>query len=138
MSSHRDVVRMRHMLDHASEAVALIKGQSRKNLDTDRVRCLALVRLLEIVGEAAGRVSEQTQTEYPAIPWSQIISLRNRLIHGYDSVDMDVLWKILSHDLPSLIEALKTISDLREQILANNSQKDPKPCQKSISMNFWI
>ena len=116
MPRPNDILRMQHMLDHTREAVALIQGRTRKNLDTDRVLALALVRLLEIIGEAAGRVSEHTQTEYTTIPWPEIISLRNRLIHGYDSVDMDVLWEILSHDLPALVDALQTIPDLKEQV----------------------
>ncbi len=74
---------------------------------SDRVLSLALVRLLEIVGEAARRVSDETREAHPEVPWSQIVGLRNRLIHGYDSVDLEILWRILSDDLPRLIEALE-------------------------------
>jgi uncharacterized protein with HEPN domain len=95
------------MLDHSHEALALIKNKKRRDLDTDRVLSLALVRLLEIVGEAANRVSENAKKQRPEIPWSQIISLRNRLIHGYDSVDLDILWQILNEDVPSLIAKLQ-------------------------------
>jgi len=79
------------MLEHAREAMQLVAGRNRSDLDTDRVLSLALVRLLEIVGEAATRVSSEARARHPAIPWSEIVSLRNRLIHGYDAVDMDVL-----------------------------------------------
>jgi uncharacterized protein with HEPN domain len=102
-----DVVRMRHMLDHAREAAALARGAVRGDLDSKRTLCLALVRLLEIVGEAASRVSKGARDECPAIPWSQIVSLRNRLIHGYDSIDLDILWEILTGDLPKLIDELR-------------------------------
>jgi uncharacterized protein with HEPN domain len=104
-----DLVRLRHMLDSASEAVELIQGISRADLDTNRVLSLALVRLLEIVGEAASKVTVDTRQETPAIPWSQIVSLRHRLIHGYDTINMDILWKILADDLPVLIAQLKRI-----------------------------
>ncbi len=70
---------------------------------------LALVRLLEIIGEAANRIPNDEQAQYPQIPWAQVVSLRNRLIHGYDSVDFDILWQIVSQDLPPLIAALETI-----------------------------
>jgi uncharacterized protein with HEPN domain len=70
---------------------------------------LALVRLLEIVGEAANRVSSGTRSQLTAIPWLQIISLRNRLVHGYQSVDMDILLEIINHDLSPLIEELQKI-----------------------------
>jgi uncharacterized protein with HEPN domain len=95
------------MLDHAREAVALVQGKRRVDLDSDRLLNLALVRLLEIIGEAANRIPEQAR--YPQIPWPQIVSLRNRLIHGYDSVDFDILWQIVTEDLPPLIASLEGI-----------------------------
>jgi len=109
MSRHDNGTSMQHMMDHSREARELIQGKDRSDLDSNRVLLLALVRLMEIVGEAAGRVSDETQTRHPEIPWPQIISLRNRLIHGYDSVDMDVLWEILTGDLPLLITQLGKI-----------------------------
>jgi uncharacterized protein with HEPN domain len=108
--SPEDLVRMRHMLESAREAAALIIDKSRQDLDTERVLSLALVRLIEIVGEAASRVSQTTRHEFSDIPWAQIVSLRNRLIHGYDAVDMDVLWKILTDDLPLLVTQLEKIA----------------------------
>jgi uncharacterized protein with HEPN domain len=107
--SKDDLVRLRHMLDSAMEAAELIKGKSRTDLDTNRVLSLALVRLLEIVGEAASKVTTDTRQQTPSIPWSEIISLRHRLIHGYDTINMDILWKILTDDLSALIGQLKKI-----------------------------
>jgi uncharacterized protein with HEPN domain len=102
-----DLTRWRHMLESAQEAVGLIKGKTRTDLDRDRLLNLALVRLLEIIGEAASRITSPTRLKFPEIPWAQIVSLRNRLIHGYDAVDLDILWKILTEDLPGLINQLK-------------------------------
>ena len=107
MSRKNDTVRLRHMLDHAREAVEMARGRSRSELETDRALNLALVRLLEIVGEAAARVSQETRSRHPKIPWQQIVGLRNRLIHGYDEVDLDILWNIVSADLQPLIDALE-------------------------------
>ena len=70
---------------------------------------LALVRLLEVIGEAAGRIPKEEQESHSEIPWAEITGLRNRLIHGYDSVDMDILWQIIQFDLPPLITALEAI-----------------------------
>ena len=92
MSERREQIRLLHMLDHANEAVALAQGRTRADLDSDRLLELALVRLLEIVGEAANRVPQGVRAMYPDIPWPQIVALRNRLIHGYDAVDLDILW----------------------------------------------
>jgi uncharacterized protein with HEPN domain len=107
MSRHEGDIRLRHMLDHAREAVAMASDRSRAELDTDRQLNLSLVRLLEIVGEAAGRVPAEERVRHPDIPWPEIVGLRNRLIHGYDSVDFDILWQIVSDDLPPLIAALE-------------------------------
>jgi uncharacterized protein with HEPN domain len=67
------------------------------------------VRLLEIVGEAASRVPPEDCARNPEIPWPKIVGLRSRLIHGYDAVDLDILWEIVDHDLPPLVSALETI-----------------------------
>ncbi|HEY7220389.1 MAG TPA: HepT-like ribonuclease domain-containing protein [Candidatus Binatia bacterium] len=97
------------MLDHSHEVVAMAQGKTRQDLDRDRKLNLSLVRLLEIVGEAASRVPKQERDRYSDIPWSEIVGLRNRLIHGYDEVDFDILWQIVTQDLPPLVTALERI-----------------------------
>lgn len=109
MSRHDDTVAIRHMLDHAVEAVAMARGRSRADLDGDRQLNLALVRLVEILGEAARRVGPGTRGAYPHVPWIQIIGTRDRLIHAYDRVNFDILWRIVSEELQPLIEQLRTI-----------------------------
>jgi len=89
---HESDIRLRHMLDHAKEAVAMASGRTRRELDSDRQLNLSLVRLLEIIGEAAGHVPAEERIRHPDIPWPETVGLRNRLIHGYDSVDFDILW----------------------------------------------
>ena len=107
MPPDRDRIRLAHMLEHAKEAIHLVEGRNREDLDTERVLSLALVRLLEIVGEAANRVPVPERGRYPGIPWPQIVGLRNRLIHGYDNVDFDILWQVVTQDLPPLIAELE-------------------------------
>ena len=109
MSKRDDRVSLVDMLNHAEEAVVLSSETSLNDLVADRVMQLALQKLVEIVGEAANRVSEETQQYYQEIPWPQIIGMRNRLVHGYDDVNLDILWKIIQNDLPPLIEQLKAI-----------------------------
>lgn len=94
------------MRDHAAEAVALLRGRSRQDLDEDRLLNLALVRLVEIVGEAASRVPATEQERFVAIPWREVVGMRNRLVHGYDQVDFGVLWQVVQDDLPSLVKEL--------------------------------
>jgi uncharacterized protein with HEPN domain len=107
MAPHDDTVRLRHMLDHALEAVEIMRGRERDDLKRDRILQLALVRLVEIVGEAATRVGPEGQQRWPSIPWQQARGMRNRLIHGYDKVDLDVLWDTIQDDLPALIVQLR-------------------------------
>ena len=95
-----------HMLEHAREAAALAEGKTRSDLAADRTLSLALVRLLEIVGEAATRVPHDIRKLDATVPWADIVGMRNRLIHGYDAVDLDVVWRIVSQDLTPLIAAL--------------------------------
>jgi uncharacterized protein with HEPN domain len=97
------------MRDYAQEASSLIKNKTHEDIAKDRVLNLALTRLLEVVGEAATRVPEDVRKIHSSLPWPQIIGLRHRLIHGYDQVDLDILWTIVSEDLPSLTQQLEKI-----------------------------
>ena len=72
-----------------------------------RTKIDALTRLIEIVGEAATRVSTATRASHSAIPWPEILGLRNRIVHGYDKINLDILWQIVSADLPPLIKQLE-------------------------------
>ncbi len=97
------------MLAHAREAVDMIADKAPEDLGKERMLELALVRLVEIIGEAASRVSQAGQAKTPEIPWREIIGMRNRLIHGYDSVDLNVLWDTVELDRPPLIIRLEKI-----------------------------
>ena len=109
MSRDDPQVRLRHMLAYASEAVALMRDRKRTDLDSDRTLGLAVLRCLEIVGEAASSVPAAMRRRHSSIPWRQIIGMRNRLIHGYDIVDYDIVWNTVCEDLPPLIAELEKI-----------------------------
>lgn len=109
MTQHDDIVRLQHMLENAREAVAMIKGKERSNLGRERMLELSLIRLIAVVGEAATRVTDEGQAKYPSIPWRQVVGMRNRLIHGYDQVDLHILWDTIEEDLPPLITELEKI-----------------------------
>lgn len=107
MTRRDDELTLRQMRQHAMEAIDLLQGRTEHALETDRILGLAIVRLLEIVGEAAARVSADTRQRNPGIPWAEIVGLRNRLIHGYDAVDMAIVWEVATKDLPDLISELE-------------------------------
>ena len=113
MPKTEDAVRVRHMFDAAQKAIEFTEKCTRQDLDKDEKLALSITRLLEILGEAAKGVSEQFRKQHPNIPWKQIAGTRDRLIHGYFDVDLDIVWKIVADDLPALISQL-------EKALSNN------------------
>lgn len=110
MTSEIDTLaRIQHMLDYAREAADMAQGRVRADLDTDRMFNLALVRLVEVVGEAASWIESDFRALHPQVPWSDIVATRNRLIHEYDQVDLNRIWRIVQDDIPPLIAQLESI-----------------------------
>lgn len=110
MQSEIDALaRVQHMLDYAREASDMAQGRVRADLDTDRMFNLALVRLVEVVGEAASWVESDFRALHPQVPWRDIVATRNRLIHQYDQVDLDTIWRIVQDDIPPLVAQLNAI-----------------------------
>ncbi len=104
-----DLVRIKHMLDAVIEIIDFTTDKTRDDLDIDRKLCLSLVHLLEITGEAASGVSANIRNKYDNIPWQNISDMRNRLIHGYFDIDLDIVWKTIEKDIPSLKKKLEFI-----------------------------
>ena len=94
----------------------MVRGKSRADLDTDRKLNLSLVRLMEVIGEAAVRMPEDYRSRHPEVPWGAVIGMRNRMIHGYDVIDFDILWTVVRQDLPPLVDALARILSEEGQI----------------------
>jgi uncharacterized protein with HEPN domain len=97
------------MLDATTEALEFIQGMRRADLDRNRMLVLSLVKELEIIGEAANKVSAELRSQHSAIPWLDISGMRNRLIHAYFDIDLDVVWTTVSKDLPLLKTELEKI-----------------------------
>jgi len=110
MSSPRDdLVRLRHMHDAAREALHFAQGKVRKDLDDDRLLALGLLKSIEIIGEAASRISPAARESYPQIPWPDIVGMRNRLVHAYFEIDLDQVWDTVANDLTPLVAVLQPI-----------------------------
>ncbi len=107
MRRPEDETLFRDMLVYGGRAVEAVKKRQRVDLDSDLILAAALERFIEVIGEAASKVSTESQNSIPEIPWREIIGMRNRLVHGYASVDHDILWDVVSGDLPEIIEALE-------------------------------
>lgn len=110
-----DKIRIQHMLDSANEAVNFSRHGSLKELENDHLLALGLVKCIEIIGEAASRIGEDTKNLHQSIPWPQIVAMRNRLVHVYFDIDLDQVWQTVTVDLPPLIGALeKILTELRD------------------------
>jgi uncharacterized protein with HEPN domain len=101
-----DQVRVRHLVDAATTARSFIEGHERADLDTDEMLRLALTKLVEIIGEAARQVTAEGRAEMPEVPWSAAARTRDRLVHHYFDIDLDVLWATVTEDLPMLLNLL--------------------------------
>ncbi len=104
-----DTDRLRHMRDAANAAIEFIKGRSRADLDTDLMLQFALVRALELIGEAAGKLPDSTRAAHPSIPWSDIVGMRHRLIHGYFDVVLEIVWNVATRKFPDPVAWLDAL-----------------------------
>jgi uncharacterized protein with HEPN domain len=107
--NEREEVRLRHMLDAGREALAFMEGRTSEDLADDRMFFLAMVKELEIIGEAAGRISEETRQSLREIPWTMVVAMRNRLVHAYESISHPLVWSALTVHLPELIASLERV-----------------------------
>lgn len=107
MSNERDRTRVTHMLEACEEAIGFADSVTLNQLREDRKLALALVKCIEIVGEAAARTSKPTRNEIDGVPWQDVIGMRNHLIHGYADVDLAIVLATVQRDLPPMVEALR-------------------------------
>ena len=85
-------------------------GRSRADLDTDRMLLFAVIRAIEVVGEAASKLSEEFRAAHPSIPWRAIIGMRNRLIHAYFDIDTETVWETTTQELPPILNQLRELA----------------------------
>jgi uncharacterized protein with HEPN domain len=110
MSQHNPLYALQDMIAHAEEACAFIAGRKRSDLELDRQLSLSLVRLLEVVGEAAGTIPPELRSRHPEVPWRELVGMRNRLIHAYQRVDLQIVWDVVELELPQLIVLVGAIA----------------------------
>lgn len=107
-----DIIRLKHMLDAARELLSFMKNRDKNDLEKDRILALAIVKEIEIIGEAASRASQEIRDKIPGIKWQQVVGMRNRLVHAYFEIDYDILWGTVIHDIPQLIAELEKLPEL--------------------------
>jgi uncharacterized protein with HEPN domain len=110
MSRHDPVTVLQQIVESCEEVAILLEGADHPALAENRLLELAVLRLLEMIGEAVTRLPEDLRNRYSEIPWGEVVGLRNRLIHGYDSVDLEIVERIVAEDLPDLLQQVREIS----------------------------
>ncbi|OGQ35716.1 MAG: hypothetical protein A3F16_08560 [Deltaproteobacteria bacterium RIFCSPHIGHO2_12_FULL_43_9] len=109
MQKRHDVACLKDIFIAAKEATSFIKGIGENNFRNDSLRKSAVIRQLEVIGEAAKRVSEEFKSKNPGIPWQEMIGMRDKLIHGYDDIDLTIVWRVTYIELPKLIKQIKPL-----------------------------
>jgi len=104
-----DRIRIRHIADALMSVARFIQGRTQDDLGTDEMLLFALVRAIEIVGEAANKVSAETRERYPQIPWVAIIGMRHRLAHAYFDINHDILWTTVTEAAPTLLAHIQKL-----------------------------
>jgi uncharacterized protein with HEPN domain len=104
-----DAIRLRHMIEAAQRAQEFMAGRQRADLDKDAMLLFAVVQAVQIVGEAASKISAETRSAAPSVPWVRITGMRNRLVHAYADIDRDVVWKTVSEEIPALLLQLQSL-----------------------------
>jgi len=107
--SHEFLDYVEDIADAMEKAEILLKGVTYDQFESDFRINFAVVRALEIVGEATKRLPMTLRAEYPSIPWKQMAGMRDRIIHGYDTVDLEIVWDVVRQDIPKIKPQIEQI-----------------------------
>lgn len=108
-----DRVRLQHMIEAAESAIQFVAGRERSELDTDRMLLFAVIRAIEVIGEAASKISEEIRAVNGGIPWKAIIGMRNRLIHAYFEINTETVWETVTVEIPAILPQLRALAATR-------------------------
>ncbi len=107
---------VRDIIDHAEKAMRFVHGVTFDDFGDNEEKIFAVVRALEIIGEAARHIPKAWRDKYPRVPWKQVVGMRDKITHEYFAVDLEVVWKTLHEDLPLLHEtATAMLKDLTRE-----------------------
>ena len=105
-----DRIRLLHMVEASQTAMRFVSGRKRSDLQTDQMLLFAVVRAIEVLGEAANKVSEDVRLANTEIPWKAIVGMRNRLIHAYFDIDTDMVWETVQVEIPAIFPHLQALT----------------------------
>ena len=111
MVPEEDRIRVLHMIEAARDALSFVDGKSVEEFMTERATNQAVLRAVTVLGEAASKVSPPTRAEFSDLPWGEMVGMRNRLMHAYHDINLAIVWRTVSEDLPPLIDRLSQVVD---------------------------
>jgi uncharacterized protein with HEPN domain len=107
--AHDDQLTLSQMLEAVRQIRSIVRGMDAAAFNADEIRQLALLHLIQRLGEAASRVSASLRDNHPELPWAQIVGMRNRIVHGYDHLDPEIVWRVATEDVEPVLAALERI-----------------------------
>ena len=110
-----DLARLEHMVHAAEQIIRATEDRSRTHLDEDWIFAMGLIKGFEVIGEAAARVSPACQHRHPLLPWSDMVGMRNRLVHGYFDIDLNIVWQTATVEVPDLVRRLREAVKIEQQ-----------------------
>lgn len=111
--NERDEVYLKHVLEYLSRIEGSMSGKSKDDLENDVDLLDSTLRRIEVIGEAVKNISPELKAQYPDVEWKGIIGTRDKLIHAYFKVDMDIVWDVVENELPKLKEQINSIMNER-------------------------
>jgi uncharacterized protein with HEPN domain len=109
----RDLGYLLDILHEARTALTFVAGKTIHEFEEDTLCQYAVIRAIEVLGEAAGRVSDDFRESHPEVPWRRMIGMRNRMIHGYDDIVLSIVWEVVQADIPELIRTIEPLAPTR-------------------------
>jgi len=106
---HRWKYRIRHILDGITACQAYVSGMTEEQLAEDRRTLHAVAWELMMIGEAARHIPTEVAAAFPEVPWAKMRGMRNRIVHGYDRIKLEIVWDVVTVDLPPLVPHLERI-----------------------------
>ena len=107
-----DIIRIRHMIEAAEIALRFISGRTRTDIETNELLRFALVQAVQMMGDAASKVTPETRSAVSSVPWADIVFMRNRLVHGYFDINPDIVWETATKDIPDVLPLLRSLLKL--------------------------
>ena len=116
MPKNRDDASILVIYNTGRKIIAFVDGVSKNDLENDEMRLFAVLHGIQIMGEATKRLSPEFRAKYPAIPWKEIAGIRDRIVHQYDKINMEVIWDVVELEIPELLAKIMPLVPKKQKL----------------------